>query len=73
MFARRLQQLNPYKPGEQPKDREYIKLNANENPYEPSPKVAEALKNIPLKKLGLYELVSMLLTVTVCRLSNMFN
>lgn len=54
MFARRLQQLNPYKPGEQPKDREYIKLNANENPYEPSPKVAEALKNIPLKKLGLY-------------------
>lgn len=54
MFAKRLEKLNPYKPGEQPKDREYIKLNANENPYPPSPKVLEALKNIPLQKLGLY-------------------
>ena len=54
MFAQRLQNLNPYKPGEQPKDREYIKLNANENPYLPSPKIKEAVKDIPLQKLALY-------------------
>lgn len=54
MFAKRLQKLQPYKPGEQPKDRDYIKLNANENPYPPSPKVKEVFKDIPLQKLALY-------------------
>ena len=34
----------PYVPGEQPKVQNLIKLNTNENPYPPSPKVAEALK-----------------------------
>lgn len=49
--------LHPYVPGEQPKDRIYIKLNANENPYPPSPKVTKALvdfiSSYP-EKLGLY-------------------
>ena len=53
----RMNKLSPYVPGEQPKDREYIKLNANENPYAPSPKVQQAVldfvKNHP-EKLGLY-------------------
>ena len=35
--------LHPYVPGEQPKDRIYIKLNANENPYPPSKNVTKAL------------------------------
>ena len=49
--------LHPYVPGEQPKDRIYIKLNANENPYPPSPKVTKALADFISshpEKLGLY-------------------
>lgn len=57
MIAQRMKNLHPYVPGEQPKDREYIKLNANENPYPPSPRVADAIssavKSHP-EKLGLY-------------------
>ena len=45
MFSTRVNKLNPYVPGEQPKDREYIKLNANENPYPPSPKVISEISN----------------------------
>lgn len=36
----------PYTPGEQPKEDGVIKLNTNENPYPPSPKVLEAMKEI---------------------------
>ncbi len=57
MIANRMKNLHPYIPGEQPKDRDYIKLNANENPYPPSPRVAQAVcdavKAHP-EKLGLY-------------------
>lgn len=52
-----MKNLHPYIPGEQPKDRVYIKLNANENPYAPSPLVQKAVidfvKDHP-EKLGLY-------------------
>ncbi|MCR5495592.1 MAG: histidinol-phosphate transaminase [Treponema sp.] len=57
MISNRMKNLHPYVPGEQPKDRQYIKLNANENPYAPSEKVQQALldfiKNNPMK-LALY-------------------
>jgi histidinol-phosphate aminotransferase len=33
-----------YTPGEQPRDGEFVKLNTNENPYPPSPRVFEALR-----------------------------
>ena len=46
MLTQRLQNLQPYTPGEQPKDRPYIKLNANENPYPPSPQVTSAINKL---------------------------
>ncbi len=57
MLSTRLNNLNPYVPGEQPKDRVYIKLNANENPYPPCNQVSEdinsAVHSHP-EKIGLY-------------------
>jgi len=46
--------LVPYVPGEQPQDKKYIKLNTNENPYPPSPKVIEAIKAAANDFLKLY-------------------
>lgn len=46
--------LDPYVPGEQPQDKKYIKLNTNENPYPPSPKVLEGIKNATDDRLRLY-------------------
>ena len=43
-WNKRTANLSPYVPGEQPKDRKFIKLNTNENPYPPSPKVIEAVE-----------------------------
>jgi histidinol-phosphate aminotransferase len=46
--------LTPYVPGEQPKLDNLVKLNTNENPYGPSPKVIEALKLEAADSLRLY-------------------
>jgi histidinol-phosphate aminotransferase len=48
------QGLEPYVPGEQPKDKKYIKLNTNENPYSPSPRVLEAIRGAVDDSLRLY-------------------
>src|SRR5216683_2543982 len=37
--------MTGYVPGEQPRDDEFVKLNTNENPYPPSPKVLKAIRN----------------------------
>ena len=44
----------PYTPGEQPRDRRYIKLNTNESPYPPSPAVCRALEQAGAESLRLY-------------------
>ena len=49
-----VQQLTPYVPGEQPKEKGFIKLNTNENPYPPAPAVIEVLKNTDFASLRLY-------------------
>ncbi len=46
--------LTPYVPGEQPRIENLIKLNTNENPYPPSPKVLLALHNEANSGLRLY-------------------
>jgi histidinol-phosphate aminotransferase len=46
--------LTPYVPGEQPKLGNLVKLNTNENPYGPSPKVIAALKLEAADSLRLY-------------------
>jgi histidinol-phosphate aminotransferase len=46
--------MHGYVPGEQPRDRRYIKLNTNENPYPPSPKVKDALLAAVSDDLRLY-------------------
>ena len=51
-FSEKYSKLVPYTPGEQPKTRQYIKLNTNESPFPPSAKAieyaAEAAKNLQL-------------------------
>src|SRR2546425_11451822 len=49
-----IQRLRAYVPGEQPKIKGLIKLNTNENPYPPSPKVLAAIKNATDGRLRLY-------------------
>src|SRR3989442_15680352 len=46
--------LHPYVPGEQPKIQGLIKLNTNENPHPPSPKVLAAIKAAVDGRLRLY-------------------
>ena len=46
--------LEPYTPGEQPKGDRIIKLNTNENPYGPSPRVCGAVKAAVTDQLRLY-------------------
>ena len=52
-FTEKFAALEPYTPGEQPRDMQYVKLNTNESPFPPSPAVAAAVAE-QAGKLQLY-------------------
>lgn len=52
-FSKKYSSLTPYTPGEQPKERKFIKLNTNESPFPPSP-VAQILARQAAGDLNLY-------------------
>lgn len=53
-WTKNLRNIEPYVPGEQSKDKDIVKINANENPYPPSPKAAKVLKIFDTNKLRFY-------------------
>ena len=53
-IAESVRVLEAYTPGEQPKAKNVVKLNTNENPYLPSPKCGEVLKGFDLDALRRY-------------------
>lgn len=53
-WEKNIRTVEPYVPGEQPKDKNIIKLNTNENPYPPAPSVLEAQKELDCDKYRLY-------------------
>ena len=53
-WERNIRKVVPYTPGEQPNQPDMIKLNTNENPYPPAPKVQQVLKEMNAGDLRLY-------------------
>lgn len=53
-WEKNIRVIAPYVPGEQPKDKNIIKLNTNENPYPPAPGVITAVREFDADMLRLY-------------------
>ena len=53
-LSRKARSIAPYTAGEQLRDRTYVKLNTNENPYPPSPRVKQALLDMDADGLRRY-------------------
>lgn len=49
-----VRKIEPYVPGEQSKDTDIVKINANENPYPPSPKAVAAIRQFNAEGLRFY-------------------
>ncbi|MCC8073728.1 MAG: histidinol-phosphate transaminase [Clostridiales bacterium] len=54
LWTENLRKIEPYVPGEQSTKSDIVKINANENPYPPSPKVQEVINNFNVENLRLY-------------------
>ena len=54
LFRPNVDKLTAYVPGEQPQESGWVKLNTNENPYPPSPKVVEAIQRAATSRLNVY-------------------
>ncbi len=53
-WEKNIRKVVPYTPGEQPNQPDMIKLNTNENPYPPSPRVEQVLRNMKTETMRLY-------------------
>ncbi len=53
-LIKRLKKLEAYVPGEQPRDKKYIKLNTNESPYPPSEHTVNSINRCEVENLKLY-------------------
>ncbi len=73
-----MQDLQAYTPGEQPADKRIVKLNTNENPYPPSPRVIRAARTFTAARLRLYpdpvsrKLRSKIAEIHGCGIENVF-
>jgi histidinol-phosphate aminotransferase len=54
IFRPNIDQMEGYAPGEQPQESGWVKLNTNENPYPPSPRVLEAIAAAARERLNIY-------------------
>ncbi len=78
LIRQSVERMTGYVPGEQPKDPGLIKLNTNENPYPPSPRIAEYVRGLDVDALRLYpdpvssELRSRIAEVHGCAEENVF-
>jgi histidinol-phosphate aminotransferase len=78
LIRKSVEVMQGYVPGEQPDDPSIVKLNTNENPYPPSPKIAERLSSIDAEALTRYpdpvcrELRERLAELHGCAVDNVF-
>lgn len=53
-WMKNLRDIKPYVPGEQSKEKNIVKINANENPYPPSPEAIKAINEFDCNRLRFY-------------------
>lgn len=53
-WMKNLRDIEPYVPGEQSKEKNIVKINANENPYPPSPEAIKAINEFDCNRLRFY-------------------
>ncbi|MGN0530551.1 MAG: histidinol-phosphate transaminase [Eubacterium sp.] len=53
-WMKNLRDIEPYVPGEQSREKNIVKINANENPYPPSPEAIKAINEFECNRLRFY-------------------